>query len=300
MPTRQSNIPICNMKVAELRRLAISHGIPIRNEDNKLKLKCELITELVGITSLPEFQYDKVAPPRPTSKKQGKSQMPIPIQQQDDEEDIVIPIKKIIRRKRAPKTEFISLEEALPQEPEQKQYPQITRNRIEFVPNPKTKKSVSFKETPEIRMIDEKSIVADKVDTLLIKLRKYVVMYKQVIDEFEDYKDAEDDDSDEYALYKGFTTALNKIQKRIKKIDGRMKSLGIKIPVTIIKDVDEDDKTIRYFQVNNDASGIEYIIAKGKYVDNYDEFVQYMEDVVHETIYSILREIKDLLDSIQT
>ena len=57
-PKRQSDVQICNMKVAELRRIAISHGIPIKDDNGKFKLKCELLVELADVIDLPEFQYD--------------------------------------------------------------------------------------------------------------------------------------------------------------------------------------------------------------------------------------------------
>jgi len=61
---RISNLPICNMKVAELRTLAISKNINIKNQDNKLKKKCELITELI---TTPD-EYIKLEEALPTER----------------------------------------------------------------------------------------------------------------------------------------------------------------------------------------------------------------------------------------
>lgn len=75
MSKRISNNEMCRMKVAELRQFASSNDIPIKNPDGKMKLKCDLLIDLLKAdipTTSPEYNWLEEPEPKPRRFKKKK------------------------------------------------------------------------------------------------------------------------------------------------------------------------------------------------------------------------------------
>ena len=146
MPRRLALEPLCRYKVAELRNLANQLGIDVRNEDGKLKLKCDLFTEVARAQSATQQQ-------QPTQQSQSQLSNPNDMS-------------------------FFSLEESGPPLI-QKKYPTIVRK----VPK---KRGVSFSESPEIiEFIPDKEYDVD-LEQLKDELNSTYGRYMWILKQFKE------------------------------------------------------------------------------------------------------------------